>query len=191
MASPYRVFLDGGQRAYLRTLAGSGIAPARRPAGAPVLLKADHGEGGPGWSDGAVAGALDVHSGTVQRIRRRFAEEGLAATMERNRPDRVYEQRVDGVLEANLVTLACAAPPDGQARWSLRLPADEPVRLEVVEAVSHETVRRAPKQMASGRGRAGSDAWPRPRTPPSSAPRRTSSPLRAPTTPPAPSSAST
>ena len=146
MAYPCRVFLDDEQRAHLRTLVGSGSAPARLPTRARVLLKADHGEGGPGWSDAAIAGALDVHPGTVQRIRRQLAAEGMAATLERKRPDRVYERRLDGRQEAHLVALACAEPPAGQARWSPRLLADELVRLEVVEAVSHETVRRTLKK---------------------------------------------
>lgn len=152
MAYPYRVFLDDAQRAELRTLVGSGVAPARMLTRARVLLKADHGEGGPGWSDAAIAGALDVHPSTVQRIRRQFMAEGLEATLARKRPDRVYERRLDGRQEAHLVALACSVPPGGHARWSLRLLAGELVRLEVVEAVSHETVRRALKKTASSRG---------------------------------------
>lgn len=152
MAYPYRVFLDETQRAELRTLVGSGTAPARLLTRARVLLKADHGEGGPGWSDAAIAGALDLHPATVQRIRRQFVAEGLTATLERKRPDRVYERALDGRQEAHLVALACATPPEGQARWSLRLLADELVRLEVVATVSHETVRRTLKQTSSSRG---------------------------------------
>jgi hypothetical protein len=137
MAYPYRVVLDEHQRAALRGSVGSGIAPARALTRARVLLKADHGEGGPGWSDAAIAGALDVHPATVQRVRRRFAADGLGPALARKRPDRVYERRLDGRGEARLVALACAAPPDGQARWSRRLLADASVRLEVVGATSH------------------------------------------------------
>ncbi len=146
MAYRYRVLLDDEQRARLRTLVGSGVAPARVLTRARVLLKADHGEGGAGWSDAAIAGALDVHPSTVQRIRRQFVAEGLEASLARKRPDRVYERALDGRREAHLVALACGEPPDGHARWSLRLLADELVRLEVVEAVSHETVRRTLKK---------------------------------------------
>ena len=152
MAYPYRVSLDEAQRAELRTLVGSGSAPARMLARARILLKADHGEGGPGWSDAAIAGALDVHPATVQRVRRRFAEAGLAATLARKRPERAYERRLDGRQEAHLVALACSAPPEGRARWTLRLLAGELVRLEVVEAVSHETVRQTLKKTRSSRG---------------------------------------
>jgi transposase-like protein len=152
MAYPYRVTLTAEQRAQLRGLVGAGIAPARMLTRARILLKADHGEGGPGWSDAAIAGALDVNPSTVLRVRRQFAADGLAATLERKRPDRVDERRLDGAAEARLVALACAAPPEGRGRWALRLLADELVRLEVVEAVSHETVRRTLKKTTSSRG---------------------------------------
>ena len=151
VAYPYRVELTEAQRAELRGLVGAGVAPARLPTRARILHTADHGEGGPGWSDAAVAGALDVNPSTVLRVRRHFAE-GLAPTLARKRPDRVYERVIDGVAEARLVALACSAPPAGHARWTLRLLADELVRLEVVDAVSHETVRRALKQTTSSLG---------------------------------------
>jgi hypothetical protein len=152
MAYPYRVVLAEEERARLRGLVGGGVAPARLLTRARILLKADHGEGGPGWSDAAVAGALDVHPSTVVRVRRQFVTEGLEATSARKRPDRVYERALDGRQEAHLVALACSTPPAGQARWTLRLLAGELVRLEVVEAVSHETVRQALKKTSSSRG---------------------------------------
>jgi len=152
MAYPYRVVLTEAQRAELRGLVGGGTAPARMLTRARILLKADHGEGGPGWPDAAVAGALDVNPSTVLRVRRQFVAEGLAATLARKRPDRVYERALDGAREARLIAVACSAPPDGQARWSLRLLADELVRLEVVETVSHETVRQTLKKTSSSRG---------------------------------------
>ncbi len=152
MAYPYRVVLSEEQRAHLRTLVGSGVAPARMLTRARILLKADHGEGGPGWSDAAVAGALDVNPSTVLRVRRQFAADGLEATLTRKRPDRVYERALDGSGEAHLVALACSAPPDGQAQWSLQLLADELVRLEVVETISYETVRQTLKKTPSSPG---------------------------------------
>lgn len=151
MAQSYRIVLTSEQRAELRTRIGSGTAPARLLTRARVLLKADHGDGGTGWSDAAIAGALDLHAQTVQRIRRQFVTEGVSPTLERKRPDRVYERALDGRQEAHLIAIACSAPPDGQARWSLRLLADEVVRLEVVDAVSHETVRRTLKKTSSNR----------------------------------------
>ena len=152
MAYPYRVVLTEAQRAELRGLIRAGVAPARMLTRARVLLKANHGEGGPGWSDAAIAGALDVNASTVLRIRRQFVTEGLAAALARKRPERVYERRLDGGQEAHLVALTCSAPPDGHVRWTLRLLAAELVRLEVVDAVSHETVRQTLKKTCSSRG---------------------------------------
>ena len=142
MAYPYRVVVTEDQRAELRGLVGSGTAPARTLTRARILLKADHGEGGPGWSDAAVVGALDVNASTVQRVRRQFVVDGLTAALERKRPDRVYARALDGDQEAKLIAVACAATPDGADRWSLRLLADELVRWEVVPAISHATVRQ-------------------------------------------------
>ncbi len=148
----FAVTLTESERAGLRTLVGRGTAPARTLTRARILLKADQGEGGAAWSDAAIAGALDVHPTTVARVRRQFVEAGLAAALERKRPDRVYGRALDGAAEARLVAVACGAPPEGRERWTLRLLADELVRLEVVDAVSHETVRRTLKQTRSGRG---------------------------------------
>ncbi len=149
MAYPYRVVLTEEQRAELRGLVGSGTAPARKLTRARILLKADHGEGGPGWSDAAIAGALDVNPSTVLRVRRQFVTDGLATTLARKRPDRVYERALDGEQEAKLIALACSETPDGADHWSLRLLADELIRLEIVAAVSHETVRQTLKKTTS------------------------------------------
>jgi homeodomain-containing protein len=148
----YAVVLSEEERARLRTLVGSGVAPARTLTRARILLKAHQGEGGAAWSDAAIAGALEIHPTTVARIRRQFVEQGLEAALERKRPDRVYARTLDGTAEAHLVALACADPPTGRERWTLRLLADELVRLEVVPVVSYETVRRTLQQTISNRG---------------------------------------
>jgi transposase len=152
MAYPYRVVLTEEQRAELRGLVGAGVAPARMLTRARVLLKANHGDGGPGWSDAAIVAALDVNASTVLRIRRQFAKEGLAATLERKRPDRVYERALDGAQEAQVIAVVCGAPPAGRSRWTLRLLADEVGRLEIVDTISHETVRQTLKKTNSSRG---------------------------------------
>jgi len=79
-------------------------------------------------------------------------EQGVEAALERKRPDRVYARKLDGAGEAHVVALACSAPPAGRERWTLRLLADELVRLEVVEEISYETVRRTLQQTTSSRG---------------------------------------
>ena len=152
MAYPYRVILTEEQRAELRGLVGSGTAPARMLTRARILLKADHGEGGPGWSDAAIVGALDVNASTVLRVRRSFVAHGLSATLERKRPDRVYARALDGEQEARLIAIACSDTPEGAEHWSLRLLAEELVRLEVVPTISHETVRHTLKKTRSSPG---------------------------------------
>jgi hypothetical protein len=148
----YAVELTEGERARLRALVGRGTAPARALTRARILLKANQGEGGAAWADAAIAGALEVHPTTVARVRRAYVEAGLEAALERKRPDRVYERALDGAAEARLIALACGDPPPGRERWTLRLLADELVRLEVVDTLSHETVRRTLKQTSSSRG---------------------------------------
>jgi len=140
------VRLTDEQRAALRTLVGRGAAPARRLTHARILLKADQGEGGAAWADAAIAGALEIHPATVARVRQQFVAEGLEAALDRRAPRREYARKLDGAQEAHLVAVVCGTPPEGRARWSLRLLADELVRLEVVDAVSHETVRQTLKQ---------------------------------------------
>ena len=148
----YAVTLSDEERARLRTLIGRGEGTARRLAHARMLLKADQGEGGPGWTDAAIAGAVEVHPTTVARVRRTYVEDGLERALERQTPDRVYPRTIDGAAEAHLIAVACTTPPPGRERWTLRLLADELVRLEVVETVSYETVRRTLQQTASNRG---------------------------------------
>ena len=148
----YAVYLSEAERAQLRTWLGRGGAPARRLTHARILLKANQGEGGPGWNDAAIAGALEIHPDTVARVRRAYVSGGLEAALGRKTPDRVYERKLDGAAEAHLVTLACSQPPAGRERWTLRLLADELVVLGWVESVSTETVRQALKKTTSSRG---------------------------------------
>jgi transposase len=152
MRKQHVVVLSELERARLRTLIGQGSAPARALAHARILLKANQGEAGPGWSDRAIATALEVHHTTVARVRQQYAAGGLGAAVHRKAPEREYPRRLDGEQEARLVTLACSAPPEGRKRWTLRLLAERLVQLEVVDAVSHETVRQALKQTGSSRG---------------------------------------
>ena len=142
----YAVTLTEAERAALRTLIGRGEAPARLLTRARILLKADQGEGGAAWADAAIAGALEVHAATVARVRQQFVAGGVEAALDRRAPRREYARRLDGAQEARLVAVACGTPPEGRTRWSLRLLADELVRLEVVDSISHETVRQALQQ---------------------------------------------
>lgn len=152
MQSKYAVCLSDEERARLRTLIGAGTAPARELAHARLLLKADQGEGGPGWNDAMIAGALEICTATVARVRRQYVTAGLEAALRRRMPERQYARAIDGEAEARLIAAACGTPPAGRTRWTLRLLAEELVRLDVVQTVSYETVRRTLKQTSLSRG---------------------------------------
>jgi transposase len=136
----------------LARLTRSGEHPARAVTHARILLKADQADGGPAWDDAAIAAALDCGTRTVARVRKAFAEGGLDRAVHRRKPTGRRFQKLDGEQEARLVALACSAPPDGKARWTLQLLADRLVELRVVDAVSDETVRRTLKKTTSSRG---------------------------------------
>ena len=148
MVKKYHVTLTPEERAELEAMVATGKAAARKVTHSRILLKADEAEGGPGWSDAAVAGALDVGAATVARVRQRFVEEGLDAALVPRPTSRVYARKLDGDNEARLVTLACSAPPEGRNRWTLALLADHLVALGHVEdgRLSYETVRRCLKK---------------------------------------------
>ena len=152
MRKRHTVRLSEEERARLHTLIGQGVAPARALTHARILLKANQGEAGPGWTDAAIGAALEVNPATVARVRMRYVAAGLEAAVYRKAPEREYPRRLDGEQEAYLAALACSAPPQGHKRWTLRLLADRLVALEIVESVSYETVRQVLKQTASSRG---------------------------------------
>jgi DNA-binding transcriptional ArsR family regulator len=146
MKKKYPVILSETERDELKQLIAAGTAPARKLTHARILLKADQGSEGPGWVDEMVAEAVEVSQPTVSRVRKQYFEEGLEAAINRHPPNREYHRKLDGHQEARLVALACSEPPEGQARWSLRLLADRMVELEVVDDLSYQTVRRTLKK---------------------------------------------
>src|SRR5215475_16050838 len=152
MKKLYRVKLLVEERAQLQELLSKGKIAARTLMHARILLKADEGVAGPRLSDEAIAEALEVNRSTVERVRSRCVEEGFEAAL-RPRPSRqLHPRKLDGVQEAHLIALACSSAPDGRSRWSLRLLADKLVELEVVDDVSHETVRQTLKKTNSSPG---------------------------------------
>jgi transposase len=151
MKKKYPVVLNDTEREELKQLIAAGTAPARKLTHARILLKADQSTEGPGWVDEKVAEAVEVSQPTVARVRKQYFEEGLEAALNRRPPNREYQRKLDGEQEARLVALACSEPPQGQARWSLRLLADKLVELEIAEEVSYQTVRRVLKKTTSSR----------------------------------------
>ncbi len=142
----YSVTLTETEREELYKLIAAGTAPARKLTHARVLLKADQSPSGPGWADERIAEAVEVSQPTISRIRKQYVEEGLEAALNRRAPRREYQRKLDGEQEARLVALACSEPPEGQARWSLRLLADRLVELEIVPDISYQTVGRILKK---------------------------------------------
>ena len=149
MKKKFPVILIETERDELKHLIAAGTAPARKLTHARILLKADQSPEGPGWVDEMVAEAVEVSQPTVSRVRKQYFEEGLEAAINRRPPNREYYRKLDGKQEAHLVALACSDPPEGQARWSLRLLADRMVELEVVDDLSYQTVRRTLKKTNS------------------------------------------
>lgn len=146
LAKKYIVRLDSTEREQLEHLVKVGKAAAYKRQHAQILLKADIGADGPRWSDSDISEAFDVSTRTVERVRQRLVEGGLEAALSRAKQEHYRLPRLDGDGEAHLVTLACSEPPEGSARWTLRLLADRLVELEVVEAISYETVRQVLKK---------------------------------------------
>jgi len=142
----YIVRLTANERTELNDLIRTGKRAASALIHARILLKADASADGPGWDDGPIAEAVECGTSTVYRVRQAFVEAGLPAALFRKKPTGRQYRKLDGVQEAHLIALACAAPPEGRTRWTLRLLADRLVELTVVESISPECVRMTLKK---------------------------------------------
>lgn len=147
------IMLTAVQRQSLEQLLNRGKVVAWTIKHAQVLLKVDRGPHGPGWSTRQVIEAYGVSRSTVERICRRFREDGLdAALFRRPQPPRPQKRKLDGESEAHLVALLCGEKPEAAERWSLRLIKEKLVELEIVESISYETVRQVLKKTNSNPG---------------------------------------
>lgn len=146
MKKKYIVTLTEVERKTLQAMLSRGKAASRKLVHARILLKADISPSGPGWNDDQIAEGLEVGRATVERVRKEFLEEGMEAALERRKTCRQYMRSLDGDGEAQLIALACQKAPEGRSRWTLRLLADRMVRLEHVEQLSYQTVRRTLKK---------------------------------------------
>lgn len=142
----YIVVLSAEERETLESLTTTGKTSAYKLNHARILLMADINQQGGGWRDHDISDALNISISTIERIRQRFVEQSLEAALSRQLPSRTKPRLLDGEQEAHLVALACAQPPEGQGKWSLRLLADQLVELGYVESISHETVRQTLKK---------------------------------------------
>jgi len=147
MVARYRVTLTEEERHELEQLTRPGKTESRRYIHARALLLCDTGTGKPAWNVLDVAEALGITSRAIEKLKKRFVEEGLNAALERKpseKPPR--EVQFDGAFEARLIALACSAAPDGHARWTVRLLADKAIELNFASSVSHMTVQRILKK---------------------------------------------
>jgi transposase len=145
MPKRYIVRLSEAEQQYLQDLVSTGKSAAYKIKHANILLNID--VNGAGWTDETAAQAFHCHRNTVANLRQRLVEQGLEAALERQPRSTPPRQPVcDGAAEAKLLALRCGEPPDGHARWTLRLLADKVVEQEIVPAISHETVRQVLKK---------------------------------------------
>jgi len=142
----YVVRLTEEERGKLEKLVNKGKVAAAKRRHAQVLLKADAGPKGSGLTDAEVAAALDVAIPTVHRVRQAYVEQGLEAALGRKPTSQHRARKLDGAQEARLVALACGPAPEGHARWTVRLLADQLVELEIVDSIGKDTVHRTLKK---------------------------------------------
>jgi hypothetical protein len=146
----YVVKLSEAERIQLQALINKGKSPAKRLLKARILLKADASESGEAWSDGRIIEALDTNASMVSRVRQQLVEEGLEAVLSRKqRATPAIQPIFDGEKQARLTALACSAPPEGRANWTLRLLEEKVVELGIVERASDNTMGRVLKKCTS------------------------------------------
>lgn len=145
--STYKVTLTQEERDQLYGITRSGKHSAKKMLHSLILLNVDRGPFSDEWqSNEQICKVLKIGMRTIDRVKKRFVEEGFEASLKMAPTSRKYEKLVDGDLEAHLIALACGQPPKGYARWSLRLLADKVVELKYADSISHETVRRTLKK---------------------------------------------
>ena len=144
----YNVTLTKEERESLVSLTKSGKHSSRKLVHALILLNSDRGEFCKEHkrTNREIAEFLKVGESMVERIKKRFVENGIECALEDKPSDREYVRKVDGDLEARIVALSCGEAPEGFARWSLRMLADKVVELEYIDGISHEAVRQVLKK---------------------------------------------
>lgn len=140
------VRLHPEEREQLLALVHTGRTAAVTLLHARILLKADVGAASRCWTDAAIAEALDTSASTVHRVRQAFVEQGMEAALSRKRPTGRQYRKLDGAQEAQLIAVACSAPPEGRTRWTLKLLADKLVALDIIDTISPECVRTTLKK---------------------------------------------
>lgn len=145
--STYKVTLTQEERNQLTEITRTGTHAARKVIHALILLNVDRGQYNTEQQiNEEICKVLKIGMRTIDRVKKRFVEEGLDAALKMAPTSRGYDKLVDGDMEAHLIALACGEPPKGYARWSLRLLSDKLVELRIADSISYETVRRTLKK---------------------------------------------
>ena len=143
----YKVTLENAEREQMEQITRRGNHNSQKVVNALILLNCDEGD----FQDNLmrnedIASILKISTRKIERVKKRFIEEGLEVALNGRKGERVYKKKADGDFEAHLVALSCSPPPEGFSRWSLRLLADQVVALEYIDSVSYETIRRVLKK---------------------------------------------
>jgi len=142
----YKVTLTQEERDELLSITKGGTHSSKKVIHALILLNCDEGSFSDKVNNEEVARVLKIGDRTIDRLKKRFVEEGYNAALENRPTTRMYDRKADGEVEAHLVALSCSKAPEGFSRWSLRLLADKMIELQYVDAISYETVRRVLKK---------------------------------------------
>jgi len=164
MAKKYIVKLSSEEREELNKLVKKGKTAAYKRIHAQILLLSDIGESGLGWIDKQISRSLGITVQTVENVRKRLVERGLEGAINKEKASRTKPKKLDGDQEAHLVALTCGDPPEGFARWSLRLLANKMVELNYVDSLSYETVRQTLKKTKLSLGKKKNGAFPQKKT---------------------------
>lgn len=149
----YKVTLSQMERDELMSITKGGRHASKKVIHALILLNCDEGGFSDKVNNEGVAKVLKIGARTIDRVKKKFVEEGYEAALENRPTTRTYERKADGEVEAHLVALSCSKAPEGFSKWSLRLLADKMAELEYVDGISHETVRRVLKKTNCGPGK--------------------------------------
>jgi transposase len=152
----YVVRLNSEEREQLLTLVNTGRGAAAKLLHARIVLKADVSAAGRRWTDAEIAEALETSASTVHRVRQAWVDQGMEAALARKPPAGRQYRKLDGAQEAQLLAVACSAPPEGRARWTLKLLADKLVALDIIDTISPECVRTTLKKTRLNHGRKSS-----------------------------------
>jgi len=143
----YVVTLTKEEHEELKKISSKGVHKSQKYQNALILLGCDEGEfQDEKLTNEVISSVLKISMRKIDRVKRRFVEEGLEITLNGKKGNRVYKKIVDGDVEAHIVALSCTVPPKGYSRWTLRLLADKVVELEYVDSISHETIRQVLKK---------------------------------------------